>query len=104
MITIPISHHPECIVIVKNAVTYILCCKLEISLYNFKKVVKWLNWASPNGLETPAPAQFLGGANEMGTGSKAYFTVNLTEGKYVWISEIPDPESHNMLKRFTIEN
>jgi hypothetical protein len=71
---------------------------------NFEKVANWMNWASPEGLETPAPAQFLGGANEMPAGSKAYFSVNLVEGKYAWISEIPDPESHNMFKRFTIEN
>ena len=71
---------------------------------NFEKVVKWMNWASPNGLTTPAPAKFIGGTNEMDAGSTAYFTVDLTEGEYAWISEIPDPESHNMLKRFTIEN
>lgn len=69
---------------------------------NFEKVIEWVNWASPNGLETPAPAHFLGGANEMDAGSKAYFTVNLTKGTYAWIAEIPDPESHNMLKKFTI--
>jgi hypothetical protein len=71
---------------------------------NLEQVAQWMNWASPEGLETPAPTQFLGGVNEMVAGSKAYFTVNLVEGKYAWISEIPDPESHNMLKRFTISN
>lgn len=70
---------------------------------DFEKVIKWMNWASPNGLETPAPAKFLGGANEMVAGSTAYFSVNLTKGKYAWISEIPQPRSHNMLKEFTIE-
>lgn len=71
---------------------------------NLEEVIKWMNWASPNGLETPAPAEFLGGANEMNSGSKAYFTVDFDAGRYAWISEIPNPTILNMLKEFTIED
>lgn len=62
----------------------------------------WMNWADPKGLETPAPATFLGGAQQMPAGNTAYFTVELEPGRYAWISEVPDPSTKGMLKTFTV--
>jgi hypothetical protein len=63
----------------------------------------WMDWRQPAGLDTPAPAEFVGGTNEMPAGETAYFTVDLTPGRYAWISEVPDPAAKRMLKTFTIE-
>lgn len=65
-------------------------------------VAGWMDWTRPHGLETPAPAQFLGGMQEMPAGSTGYFDVDLAPGRYAWIAEIPDPASHGMLKTFTV--
>lgn len=64
----------------------------------------WMNWADPKGLIDPAPegVTFLGGVNDMPTGSTGYFTVTLEPGNYVLISEVPNPSSKNMLKTFTV--
>lgn len=62
----------------------------------------WMNWAAPNGLNTPAPARFLGGAQEMPAGSTAYISIDLKPGHYAWIAEVPDPESKKMLKTFRV--
>ncbi|MDX1630075.1 MAG: hypothetical protein R3345_15305 [Fulvivirga sp.] len=72
------------------------------NIEDIQEVASWMNWANPSGLETPAPAKFLGGANEMPAGSTAYFTVNLDEGNYAWVAEVPNPDSVGMLKTFTI--
>lgn len=65
---------------------------------------KWMNWVDPKGLIEPAPegVTFLGGVNDMPTGSTGYFTVTLEPGNYVLISEVPNPSSKNMLKTFTV--
>lgn len=63
----------------------------------------WMNWMGPDGLETPAPADFLGGTEDLAAGETAYFTVNLAPGRYAWISEVPSPGAHGMLKLFTIK-
>jgi len=62
----------------------------------------WMNWMLPNGMQVPAPAEFLGGAQEMPGGSTMYFIVDLTPGKYAWISEVPDPAGKGMYKEFEI--
>jgi len=50
-------------------------------------VVRWLDWMEADGLEPPAPAEFLGGAQEMPAGSTTYFTVDLEPGRYAWVTE-----------------
>lgn len=67
------------------------------------KLIAWMNWASPNGLQTPAPAEFLGGTNEMPAGKTAYFTVRLEPGDYAFIAEVPSADEKGMLKRFTVK-
>ncbi|NOQ92679.1 MAG: hypothetical protein GQ552_08190 [Flavobacteriaceae bacterium] len=65
---------------------------------------KWMNWADPKGLISPAPKgfTFLGGVNDMPAGSAGYFTVTLEPGNYVLISEVPNAINKNMLKTFTV--
>lgn len=64
------------------------------------ELATWMNWIV--GLETPAPAQFLGGTHDMPAGSTAYFTVQLTPGEYVLIAEVDDPAGKGMLETFTV--
>jgi hypothetical protein len=62
----------------------------------------WMDWSQPTGLETPEPAEFLGGTHEMPAGGTAYFTVRLEPGRYAWIAEVTNPAEKGMLKTFTI--
>jgi hypothetical protein len=62
----------------------------------------WMVWSNPTGLETPAPVPFVGGLNEMPTGSVGYFTVTLEPGTYAWISEVPGASAKGMLRVFTV--
>ncbi|MCB7481540.1 hypothetical protein [Christiangramia sediminis] len=65
----------------------------------------WMNWANPEGLQTPAPAgfKFLGGMQELNEGGTGYFTAELKPGNYALISEIPDSQTKGMLKTFKVE-
>ena len=62
----------------------------------------WMNWSVPGELETPAPAEFLGGVQDMPAGSTAYFDVLLEPGEYAFIAEVPDPAGKGMLRGFTV--
>lgn len=64
----------------------------------------WMDWRQRGSLvnRTPEGAEFMGGTMEMTEGGKAYYHVDLGPGNYAWISEIPNPEDHNMLQPFTI--
>lgn len=53
-------------------------------------VARWMNWLNPEGLQTPAPARFLGGSQEVPVGATAYFEVDLEPGRFAWIMEQPD--------------
>lgn len=64
----------------------------------------WMNALDPAGFISPgAPAEFLGGIEDMPVGTTGYFTVELTPGRYAWIAEVPDPAEKGMLKTFTVE-
>lgn len=65
---------------------------------------KWINWADPKGLISPAPEgfTFLGGVNDMPAGSTGYFTATLEPGNYAFISEVPNASSKKMLKTFEV--
>lgn len=65
------------------------------------ELVSWMDWMNVDGLRAPAPAEFLGGAQEMPVGHVSYFTVDLTPGRYAWISE-PTADA-GMVKVFTVE-
>ncbi len=62
----------------------------------------WMDWRRPEGLNTPSPAEFLGGTNEMPAGSTAYLRVTLDPGRYAWVAEVPDARAKGMLKPFTV--
>ena len=69
---------------------------------DMEELVAWMDWSRPAGLQTPPPAEFLGGTNEMPAGSTAYFTVALEPGDYAWIAEVPGADRKGMLQRFTV--
>lgn len=56
---------------------------------NLDDIERWMDWMEVGGLMAPAPAEFLGGVEEMPAGDTAYFTVNVPPGRYAWISERP---------------
>jgi hypothetical protein len=65
-------------------------------------LLTWMDWINPAGLETPAPATFLGGAHEMPAGTTQYFTVDLSPGEYALIAEVPHPDSVGMFRRVSV--
>lgn len=69
---------------------------------DLEKLAAWMDWRAPHGLETPAPALFLGGLNEMPAGSTGYLRVNLEPGRYAWVGEVADPAAKGFLKLFTV--
>ena len=71
---------------------------------NLDDLNNWMDWSNPKGLIEPAPkgVVFLGGLNNMSKEDKGYFTANLDPGRYVLISEVPNPASKNMLKIFVV--
>lgn len=62
-----------------------------------EEIVPWMDWINVEGLAAPAPAEFLGGTQEMPAGRTSYFTVDLEPGSYAWVSEPPV-----QVKRFTV--
>jgi hypothetical protein len=66
-------------------------------------VAVWMDWSHPGELDTPAPATFLGGVNEMPAGSTGYLTVDLEKGRYAWVAEVPHVKEKHMLVPFTVD-
>jgi hypothetical protein len=69
---------------------------------DIEALATWMDWTQPTGLETPAPAPFIGGLHEMPAGETGYFTATLAPGRYAWIAEVPNPDEKGMLKTFTV--
>ena len=67
----------------------------DVSLQD--EIAPWMDWMNVDGLRAPAPAEFLGGTQEMPAGRTSHFTVDLEPGSYAWISEPPV-----RTKRFTV--
>ncbi len=63
----------------------------------------WLDWRTPDGLEDPAPVEFLGGLNDLPAGTHGYFTVDLAPGEYAFIAEMPDPQGAGFVLPVSIE-
>lgn len=61
------------------------------------QLVTWLDGVP----RAPAPAPFLGGAEQMPEGSTAYFTVDLEPGRYAWICH--EHANRGMVEVFTVE-
>jgi len=51
------------------------------------EVLRWTNWLPVDGLQEPAPAEFLGGLQPKPEGERGYFTVDLEPGTYLLVSE-----------------
>jgi len=62
-------------------------------------VIPWMSWI--DGMVSPAPVEFLGGADQMPAGSTAYFDVDLEPGSYAWISE--GYAAQGAVKEFVVE-
>lgn len=69
---------------------------------DINEVADWMSWTVPGGLASPAPAEFIGGIQDMPAGETGYINVLLKPGTYAWIAEVPDPEGKNMLETFTV--
>lgn len=67
---------------------------------DLNKVIEWMDWMNPDGLRSPAPAEFLGGTQEMPVGNTSYFSVDLKPGRYAWISEVGSDKGK--VKEFTV--
>lgn len=68
-----------------------------------EEVEPWMNSMLAEGLSTPAPADFIGGLNEMPAGRTGYFTVTLEAGEdYAWISEVPGAADKGLLRAFSV--
>lgn len=64
-------------------------------------VFHWLDWMNVTGLQSPSPAVFLGGIQEMPVGYTSYFYVTLDSGDYAWVTESSPPR--NLIKEFTVK-
>jgi len=69
---------------------------------DIEALVAWMNWALPAGLQTPAPADFVGGINELPAGDTGFFRATLQPGDYAFIAEVPAAEEKGMFHRFTV--
>jgi len=69
---------------------------------DLEKIAAWMDWRAPHGLETPAPALFVAGLNEMPAGSTGYIPVILEAGRYAWVAEVADPAAKGFLKTFMV--
>lgn len=70
------------------------------SATNLDDVVLWMDWSNVGGLRAPAPVEFVGGVEHMKAGNHGYMTVDLSPGRYLWISEVDAGKMH---KIFTVE-
>lgn len=68
---------------------------------NIDSVVQWMNWMNVTGLQSPAPATFYGGVQEMPVGDTSYFSVILDPGEYAYISETI--YAKQSVKKFTVK-
>lgn len=67
---------------------------------NLDEIIFWMDWSNVGGLRAPAPVDFLGGVEHMEAGNHGYITVDLSPGRYLWISEINADSMHRV---FTVE-
>lgn len=70
---------------------------------DIQAALDWMDWQKPEGLLVPSPVNFVGGINDvMPEDSTAYFTVDLSPGRYAFISETPEADKKGMLLEFEI--
>jgi hypothetical protein len=67
---------------------------------SLEDLISWMNWI--DALRSPAPAEFLGGAEHLNAGQTSYFKVSLESGtRYAWISE--GFASKGMVEEFVVD-
>jgi len=66
---------------------------------DLSEIATWMSWV--DALQSPAPALFLGGAEQAEPGLTSYITVDLEPGRYAWVSE--GYGAQGMVREFTIE-
>jgi hypothetical protein len=64
----------------------------------------WMDWRQPGGLQSPAPANFVGGLNDMPAGETGYFSVTLAPGEYALISEVAGAMGKGLFRAFTVDS
>lgn len=65
--------------------------------------LNWMDWRVPTGLLVPSPVTFMGGINDvMPAGSTAYFTADLSPGRYAFIGEAPEADKKGLLLKFDV--
>lgn len=68
-------------------------------------VADWMSWYKIEGLQAPAPAEFLGGTDVYGAipqDGKAYFSMDVQPGRYAWIVDAPSKEE--VWQEFTVSS
>lgn len=68
---------------------------------SLEKIAEWLHPLELGQYRAPAPGHWLGGLQPMTAGSTGYLTVELTPGRYAWIS--PIYADQGMVREFTVE-
>ncbi len=63
---------------------------------------KWPDFFPNDGQQTPAPAHFVGGIHDMPEGSTAYIKLQLEEGEYGIVAEVPDAQDTGLFRRITV--
>ena len=66
-----------------------------------QQVVQWMDWMDLDQFKAPAPGYSIGGIEPMAAGRTGYVTLNLTPGKYAWVSE--GYGNRGMVEEFTID-
>ena len=71
---------------------------------NLDSLESWMVWYDPKGFITPVPngVTFLGGFNDAVAGSIGYFQVDLSPGKYAFISEVPNARDKGLWQEFEV--
>jgi len=70
---------------------------------DIQAALDWMDWQKPTGLLVPSPVIFMGGINDvMPADSTAYFTVDLSPGRYAFIGEAPEADKKGLLVEFEI--
>ena len=63
---------------------------------------RWVDFFPNDGQQTPAPAHYVGGIHDMPEGSTAYIKMQLEEGEYGIVAEVPDAQEIGLFRRFTV--
>lgn len=66
-----------------------------------KEIAGWMDWMDLEQFRAPAPGVSMGGVEHLPAGGTGYMTVELTPGRYAWVSE--GYAGRGMVKTFTVQ-